>query len=1536
MRTVWVVLAGLLLGSVGVLAREGGGADEAQVLLPLTLGIRAQESETEGVGDVLIPLWRGPRSMLLANIRAAASDHDEEELNIGVGVRHLVEARVPFMVGGFVFYDGRWTKHHNRFDQLGLSAEFLSDWVDARFNYYLPNHDTALVDRQEVESVVESRRVTESAESAWGEPYGRVHSIVQDRVTTWTRQERWTRETTTHLFENWEAALEGWDAEIGVRLPLCERFFETRVFGGYQYFDHPFGGHLKGAQGRIELRALEGRLLLDAQVFENRELNLSDWRAGVRMRLPFELSALAQKRNPFALPKGEGRTDLRWRFDEMLMRDPKIQIQKSGYVEDAAKRAVEKKSETKTQRRRETETAVLADGVTFVNADRGDDANPGTAESPKGTVQGGVDGAQASSRLYTMAWPDGGQRRLVYVESASVPYGELELTVPGIGLLGSGVAMPGFGGKSFGGGAGPRMELADTPGVWVREAGAGAGVAGFAFGGTGGLATGVRSDSGRVVVWGNEFRDLTRGAAMYTTDADVNSWVVGNRFSGTGRAVHVGAQGTGDGVFRLRVEGNVMTAGEQGAYVTAVDYQNGQVVLARNELRDLWGAGLQVGVNIGVAGGGVAYVDVLDNLLNGVGNVEEEDAIRVAGETGLSRGVYRVEGNRVAGAYGGIRVEAGGEERVSILADGNRILNIAQAGIVAVAQARGEGFAGVGAVGNRVSNVGDEGIRLTALAEDGNAYLSTEGNRVTGAGGAGLYLAAYSASHFSSVSAEENTLIGNEYGLLASARSDAYTAVMEMMGNTVLNSVQGGMGLNLSSGGRNVAAILMGNTASGNGGAGLAFAGSTQGGDILVDAAGNRAEGNGAGGGLSFSMNSHGGNIEFRGRENVVADNAGTGLAVDAMPGGGTANLDVVGNRAIGGDVGIRVDAESEGIVSLLLEGNEVSGSADSGIQVTVRGVEMGDVEVAADRNVTRDTGGVGLWVIAETEDGIANVQALENESSGAGTGMQFRVASENNTAMLGLMGNRVNDNTRGLMASVESSNLFASLWALSNVAESNEAAGIEFDLQGGGLGAIAYLAQNTASGNGGLGIGMTGGSAGVGGLTVVAEDNVTSLNEAGGMRLELATDGGDLDVEVSGNEARGNAGHGLVVEVTPGGGTAEVTVAGNRVEGGGIGIRVAGETEGESGALSFWVEDNEVSGSAAGGISVTATGTETGAVKVVAARNVTRDTGDFGLRLIAETWEALAEIEAVENESSGAATGLDVRAVAGNWAAILGVVSNRVYENSRGIVATASGSNLFTRLLVEDNIAVSNTATGMELDFLGGGWGSWVRVDRNTASWNGGRGIELTGVSIWDMLGVWVEDNQVWGNQGHGMTLDLTAEAGNLGLEVKGNTVGENEANGLGVRVVGASSGTADVVIQGNQAIANRWNGLHLQGNMNGMSGEWLVEGNRVIGNPQLGIAMAGTRGDNVAWHAVGNVVEGNGYGILLNWAVAPMTDDFVLTQNSLANSVFNLVYDASVGLDARGNWWGADPPNGGMIVQDGAGAIDWSQWLTERPDLP
>ena len=252
------------------------------------------------------------------------------------------------------------------------------------------------------------------------------------------------------------------------------------------------------------------------------------------------------------------------------------------------------------------------------------------------------------------------------------------------------------------------------------------------------------------------------------------------------------------------------------------------------------------------------------------------------------------------------------------------------------------------------------------------------------------------------------------------------------------------------------------------------------------------------------------------------------------------------------------------------------------------------------------------------------------------------------------------------------------------------------------------------------------------------------------------------------------------------------------------------------------------------------------------------------------------------------------------------------------------------------------NTASGnggLGIGMTGGGagvGGLTVVAEDNVTSLNEAGGMRLELATDGGDLDVEVSGNEARGNAGHGLVVEAAVTGGDLDVALVGNTVEANEANGLGLRLVGASSGRAGLTIQGNQAIANSWNGLHLQGNMNGMSGEWLVEGNRVIGNPQLGIAMAGTRGDEVAWHAVGNVVEGNGYGILLNWAVAPVTDDFVLTQNSLANSVFNLVYDASAGLDARGNWWGSDPPNGGMIVQDGAGAIDWSHWLTERPDLP
>ena len=52
----------------------------------LTVGIETRSSETEGIGDVLIPLWYPDgKGLLFINPRLSFNDHDYEEYNIGLG-----------------------------------------------------------------------------------------------------------------------------------------------------------------------------------------------------------------------------------------------------------------------------------------------------------------------------------------------------------------------------------------------------------------------------------------------------------------------------------------------------------------------------------------------------------------------------------------------------------------------------------------------------------------------------------------------------------------------------------------------------------------------------------------------------------------------------------------------------------------------------------------------------------------------------------------------------------------------------------------------------------------------------------------------------------------------------------------------------------------------------------------------------------------------------------------------------------------------------------------------------------------------------------------------------------------------------------------------------------------------------------------------------------------------------------------------------------------------------------------------------------
>ncbi len=389
-------------------------------------------------GDILVPLSFSAGGAWLLDVRGSADDDSEQEFNLGLVRRWLIPER-GMILGVNAYYDSRWTRHDNHFNQLGLGVEMLSRWVDARANYYLPEHKEELVDRLTNTTVETENR------SWWSDPYARGHRIRQKHVS----ESRTI--TTRRLYERREQAREGYDCEVGVRLPLPGRTPETRVFGGYYHWDAEYTGDddIEGFRGRVEIRALSS-LFLDAAWYEDEELNGAHWFFGGRLWLPLDLSAIPRGRNPFARAAGARRAGLRERLLEMVMRDPKIRVEDSGYREDLSAR------EVSTNVVRSVGYHTLLDDVTFVDGDNNSGDERGTAERPYNTVQEGADHAFGRSNVYVFA--------------ASGSYRENVVLHPGTTLIGEGHAIHGYGGKSFGGrrrpvldggGTGPSVSLAD-------------------------------------------------------------------------------------------------------------------------------------------------------------------------------------------------------------------------------------------------------------------------------------------------------------------------------------------------------------------------------------------------------------------------------------------------------------------------------------------------------------------------------------------------------------------------------------------------------------------------------------------------------------------------------------------------------------------------------------------------------------------------------------------------------------------------------------------------------------------------------------------------------------------------------------------------------------------------------------------------------------------------------------------------------------------------------------------------------------------
>ena len=275
-----------------------------------TLGAKFSENLSSVSLDGVTPFWAPGDFVLFLSTKTTLDDNSETLSSYGLGLRYLVPGH-EVIVGANVFYDGISSQYGNDFDQLGIGAEVLSRWVDARVNFYIPEGD-----------VYETQSFTRTSSNG-----GRTVVFRNGRAIT----RRNITSTTKRSFKQYEGALTGMNAEVGFLVPGLDEYVELRLFVGYYNFDGAFSNHYEGLKARLEARVLPG-VIVDAEYWDDAYLMGGHWTGGVRVVLPFSIWKICQGRNPF-----EGTADMfrmrkrdfRERLSESIIRSHQVMTDQS-------------------------------------------------------------------------------------------------------------------------------------------------------------------------------------------------------------------------------------------------------------------------------------------------------------------------------------------------------------------------------------------------------------------------------------------------------------------------------------------------------------------------------------------------------------------------------------------------------------------------------------------------------------------------------------------------------------------------------------------------------------------------------------------------------------------------------------------------------------------------------------------------------------------------------------------------------------------------------------------------------------------------------------------------------------------------------------------------------------------------------------------------------------------------------------------------------------------------------------------------------
>ncbi len=229
-------------------------ADDSLPAGTFTLGGKFSNHIESGFLDATVPFAQAGNVTLFGDLRATWDDNHQLLLSTGLGARYLVPGH-DIIIGGNVYYDYIDSQYNNHFDQLGLGAELLTRWFDARFNWYHPDNG--------------------------------VHPAVFG----------------PGFLVN-ESALEGFNVEAGFLIPGLDKYVEARLFAGYYQYYSRVAPKFEGWKARAEIRWTPA-IITDLEYWggntgKANAVNGGNWIASVRVSLPFDIGNLFAGKNPFA------------------------------------------------------------------------------------------------------------------------------------------------------------------------------------------------------------------------------------------------------------------------------------------------------------------------------------------------------------------------------------------------------------------------------------------------------------------------------------------------------------------------------------------------------------------------------------------------------------------------------------------------------------------------------------------------------------------------------------------------------------------------------------------------------------------------------------------------------------------------------------------------------------------------------------------------------------------------------------------------------------------------------------------------------------------------------------------------------------------------------------------------------------------------------------------------------------------------------------------------------------------------------------